>query len=157
GWSCRRWSSTPAGRGPMRPAAGRRRGRAGGWRGGACAWTPRCPRAPGCTPGLGSSICPREPWGGARRLVLRLARQLVLARLQAAAVAVGAERAEVQDGLAVADLVVVLEPDAGLVLARPAVDDAAAVERIDVVLARAALHFGVAVAGIDPVVAGATL
>src|SRR6476646_2498996 len=81
----------------------------------------------------------------------------LLAGLQAAAVAVGAEGAEVQDALAVAHLPRAVELDAGRVLTGAAVDRAATVVGPDVVLAGAALDDGRAVAGIEPVVAGAAV
>ena len=71
--------------------------------------------------------------------------------------AVGAEGAEVQDALAVAQLPRAVELDARGVLARAAVDRAAAVVGPDVVLAGAALDDRRAVAGIEPVVARAAV
>src|SRR6188472_1307224 len=86
-----------------------------------------------------------------------LGRRLLLAGLQAAPVAVGAEGAEVQDALAVADLPGTVEPDPRRVLTRPAVDRAAAVVGPDIVLAGASLDDRRPVAGIDPVVARAAV
>src|SRR3954449_5204221 len=79
----------------------------------------------------------------------------LLARLQAAAVAVGAELAEVADDLAVAQLERAVHAHSDLIAARAAVDRALAVERPDVVLAGAGDDLGRAVARVDEVVAGA--
>src|SRR3954451_6754834 len=79
----------------------------------------------------------------------------LLARLQAAAVAVRTELAEVADDLAVAQLERAVHAHADLVAAGAAVDRAPAVERPDVVLAGAGDDLGRAVARVDVVVARA--
>src|SRR3954471_1152124 len=79
----------------------------------------------------------------------------LLAGLEAVAVGVRAEAAEVLDGLAALQLEGAVHADVDDVLARAAVDRALAVEGPDVVVARAGLDRGLAVAGVDEVRAGA--
>src|SRR3954469_7642932 len=79
----------------------------------------------------------------------------LLARLEAVAVGVRAEAAEVLDRLAALEPEGAVHADVDDVLARAAVDRALAVEGPDVVVARAGLHRRLAVAGVDEVRAGA--
>src|SRR3954468_8626090 len=78
----------------------------------------------------------------------------LLAGLQAVALRVGAEAAEVLDDLATTQLEGAVHSDVDGVLARATVDRALAVERPDVVVAAATIDDGAPVARIDVVRAG---